>query len=154
MKLFDMSRKNIALLGTAAVLLLLSYAVHLYFTTRRMPESAPYYYSTDNGQTFFRMSDIRIPPFDHHGKKALEAGVYVDSHGKPFVAHVFTYSLAGQAILAGLPKFHGTIVDNDSLRMQASQYCLVRRPGHKKWVPWNSPQGQQIVTSAALRALL
>ncbi|NNM86654.1 MAG: hypothetical protein HKL96_12965 [Phycisphaerales bacterium] len=145
MKRIEMSRKNIALLGTAALLLILSYAVHMYFGAVSIPASGPYYYSTDNGRTFIRSRAIHIPPFDLNGKKAVEAGVFVDAHGKPYVAYVFTYLLAGQAILAGLPKVDGQKIDNDSMRMQASQYCLVRKPGHKKWVPWNSPEGQQIV---------
>ncbi len=140
-----MSRKNVALLGTAAILLILAYAVHRYFSATSIPATGPYYYTTDNGRSFISSRRIHIPPFDLGGKKAFEAGVFVDAHGKPYVAYVYTYLLAGQAILAGLPKVDGQKVDNDSMRMQASQYCLVRKPGHRKWVPWNSHEGQQIV---------
>lgn len=142
---FQVTPKNIALIIGACVLLLVGYGLHVYFAESAFPVSGAYFYSTDNGSTFFRSNNIQIPPFTADGKTALEAGVFVDAQGKPFVAYVYSYVTRGQEILRGLPHVAGQVVDNSTMRMQASKYCFVRRPGAKKWVPWNSPAGQKII---------
>ncbi len=142
---FAVAPKNIVLIGIAIVLLLASYAVDVYFGRTAVPRSETYFYSTTNGRTFFSSNNIQIPPFQVNGKKAAEAGVFVNARGKPVVAYVYSYATRGQEILRGLPMVAGRIVDNSEIRIQASRYCFVRRPGAKKWVPWNSPTGQKIV---------
>ncbi len=137
--------KNVKLVGIAVTLFVVAFMIHWYFSAAAIRTAGPYYYSTDNGRTFFRSDAIYIPPFKWKGKIALQAGVFVAAGGRPVIAYVFKYTLAGRDMLLALPRRKGRIMDSSSLRFQAAAYCLVRKPGHKKWVPWNSPEGQQIV---------
>ncbi len=143
--------RNAILLAIAVFLLLAILVLHsLFSASRSVPTGQQYDYSTDNGRTFFSSSTIHIPPFRHNGKKTFQVGVFVNSKGQPFVAYVFKYTPTGQGILQGLPKIDGQTVDNSQMRQDAAKHCLVRRPGGKTWVRWNSPAGQKIVNGPHL----
>ena len=137
--------RTIVLFAVLGVVFLVVVLLHLYWgETSGLPSMGPYYYSTDGGKTFFASGQIHIPPFKHNGKTAVAAVVYVDTHGKPFVGYVFTYGHTGHDLLLGLPKVNGQTINNIAMRRQASQDCFVRKPGSRKWVPWNSPEGRKI----------
>lgn len=137
--------RTIVLFAVLGVVFLVVVLLHLYWgRTSALPSMGPYYYSTDDGKTFYASGQIRIPPFKHDGKNAVAAVVYIDAHGQPFVAYVYTYNQTGHDLLLGLPKVGGQTVNNIGMRQQASQDCFVRKPGGKKWVPWNSPAGRKI----------
>ena len=138
--------QNAVLVMLAAAMLLASFTIYAKFYRRSSaPETSQYYYSTNNGLSFFRSDSIHIPPFRWHGKVAYQAGVFVNQQGSPFVAYVLRYTPTGQGILAGLPKIAGRTVDNSQMRLDAAKYCRVRPPGTKTWFQWNSPAGQRIV---------
>ncbi len=138
--------RTMGLFAVLGVVFLVVVLLHLYWGRNSgLPSLGPYYYSTDGGRTFFASGQIHIPPFKHNGKTAIAAVVYLNTHGRPFVAYVYTYGHTGHDLLLGMPKVGGQTVNNIGMRQQASQDCFVRKPGSRKWVPWNSPAGQKIV---------
>jgi hypothetical protein len=50
------------------------------------------FYSDDDGRTFFEDSLYKFPPFDHDGKTAVGAVVYVDAHNDKFVGYLTRYT--------------------------------------------------------------
>ena len=56
---------------------------------------ASLYYSDDDGQSFFKDSVYKFPPFDHNGKTADEAMVLVD-RGSNFVGYLVRYTPEAQ----------------------------------------------------------
>ncbi len=137
--------RTLGLFGVLAAVFLVVVLRHLYWGwTSEPPSMGPYYYSTDGGKTFFASGQIHIPPFKYDGKTAVAAVVYLNTHGRPFVAYVYKYDPAGRDLLLGLPTVAGRRVNNMAMRQQASQDCLVRKPGSRKWVPWTSSAGRKI----------
>jgi hypothetical protein len=53
------------------------------------PTSA--YYSDDDGQSYFKDSAYKFPPFDHDGKTAVQAMVFLD-HGSKIVGYLIRYT--------------------------------------------------------------
>ncbi len=71
------------------------------------------FYSDDDGQTFFRDSVYKFPPFDHEGKTAVEAMV-AESNGHRFVAYLMRYTPAAQEQLK--QKYNEAIRENLSVQ--------------------------------------
>ena len=49
------------------------------------------YYSDDDGQTYFKDSVYKFPPFDHGGKTVVQA-VLAESNGHRFVGYLMRYT--------------------------------------------------------------
>ena len=151
---FDLSRwtrletspRNLILIAALLVGIALLAAVHMFSGGPSMPTLGRYYYSVNNGRTFFASHAIHIPPFAFHGKPAVAAGVFVNVRGLPFVAYVYKYDPTGRGMVAsGISTVNGQRVDNGAMREQAARFCYVSKPGGKQWVLWTSPAGQKIV---------
>ena len=130
-------------LGVAVVGMLLISGLIYYVGTRggRPPSLGPYYYTVDDGKTFFSSDILRIPPFSKDGEEAVAVALFKDNMGQAFVGFLYKYSTEGKQMLAQLP------TDN-AYRAEASRYCVVKRPGEGRWVPADSAAGRVIAARA------
>ena len=127
-------------LAGAAAILVLSVAVYRYQTTGTTPPPlGPYYYSVDDGRSYFTSDALRFPPFTENGQEAVAAAVYTGLSHQPFVGFLYKYSAAGRALLAPVK------MDTPSIRAETARYCLVKRPGESEWVPATSRRGAEII---------
>lgn len=100
------------------------------------PEETQAWYTSDDGQTWFKDSNRLVPPFERDGREAVLAHVY-ECDGKPFVAYMLKYTPEGKAIFekfraaedAGDPNF------DESMLMALSGHARYKRPGEKEWTP-------------------
>jgi hypothetical protein len=56
-----------------------------------------FYFTVDDGATYFADDINRIPPFLHDGKQAVRAQVIKGATGRPFVAYLLRYSASAKA---------------------------------------------------------
>jgi hypothetical protein len=84
--------------GVAVALLLLACIILTYYFLSHSSEHANVstrYYSDDDGQTYFKDTLFKFPPFDHDGKTAVQA-VLGESNGHDFVAYLMRYTPEAQ----------------------------------------------------------
>lgn len=103
---------------------------------KSMPDLGPYYFSNDDGKTFFTLPEDRLAPFDHQGHEAAVAVLFADASNKPFVGYLAKLSPEGQQVLK---KANWRIMANDG-----PVYTLVKRPGDASWVPALSREGKAV----------
>lgn len=115
------------------------------------------YYSDDDGQSYFKDSVYKFPPFDHGGKPADEAMVVVDQ-GSKIVAYLARYTPEAQKKLADLynQDVNNHMSDKDiqhniltymhdpSIFLRG-QECKIPGPGNK-WIPRAQFSGAMIKT--------
>jgi hypothetical protein len=97
------------------------------------------FYTTDDGQTFFRDDFERIPPYDKSGKQAVRAVVF-EANGKPFVGYMSRFS---QSAKAAIEKYNadmatGKYTSGPPASFAAYQIATMsgaeyKRPGDKSW---------------------
>ena len=95
-----------------------------------------YYYTNDDGKTYFRDSAERITPFDHDGKPAVRAHVFKAKDGHIFVAWMERNTEKAAAVLRrlrpeGKPPVPASQADIAAMA-QGGEYRKVADP---KWVP-------------------
>lgn len=88
-----------------------------------IPIDAPeYYFTVDDGKTFFAASSDNIPPFDYDGQQAVLADVF-QCDGKKFVGYMERFT----------PKYHDEVVAHgltpDAMRFGRE----LKKPGDAKW---------------------
>jgi hypothetical protein len=98
----------------------IQYADHLFF-------------SDDDGKTFYTDDASNIAPYDHNGKRAVQAMVFHCDDGAPFVGYLVKYSPATKSALESYSA-HERITDMRALAMR-QQAMLVKKPGGSRWVP-------------------
>jgi hypothetical protein len=81
-----------------------------------------YYYTIDDGQTWFADSSTKLPPFDHDGKQAVRCYVFKSTQGK-FAALLQKYD---DKTLEQLAHRTDQIPPRDAT-------VLVKKPGEKRW---------------------
>ncbi len=114
------------------------------------------FYSDDDGVTWFADSGDKIMPFDHNGKPAVGAGVYVGSDGKPFVARLVRYSPAARNAL-GAARARGE--SPSTVSVQPMMEARKPRSASAAWVPDTDPGFEAMMaaptdaTGTPLRAL-
>jgi hypothetical protein len=105
------------------------------------PTSA--YYSDDDGQTYFRDSVYKFPPFDHGGKIAVEV-VLGESSGHTFVAYLTRFTSDARKQLQ--QKYDDAVKNNLSVQQTVLDFMSsppinmegmeVKLPGSgHEWVP-------------------
>ncbi len=123
-------------LGYGIVVVLLALAGLLLFIRMRPPqtiiEKAYGYYTDDDSKTYFR-DVLKVPPFDHGGREAVEAIVIRDPNGQPTVAYMVKYTPEQSAQL-------------NKVLAKCDRYCvygpggmLVKKPGGA-WLACDGPQ--------------
>ena len=113
-------------------------------------EGAPsgrFFYSNDDGKTWFIDDSTKFPPFMKDGKEAVRAYVYRTKDGKEFVGLLERYTLAGKkkleddaARLAANPLL---MEDNSMAAAEALQW---KKPGQAAWVSANDPRVGTVTT--------
>ena len=132
-------KKN--LLTVAAIGLLVIGAI-IYWLTGT--ESAPVvasqaFYTTDEGQTWFKDDIRKIPPFDHNGKPAYRCYLYTEG-GKTVVAYLERYTDEARKVVEKLSQ-PGS--QPDPIAMQTIMKGLeVKKPGapDSEWVSRTDPK--------------
>jgi hypothetical protein len=108
--------------------------------------SGRFFYSADDGKTWFVDDSTKIPPFLKDGKEAVRAYVYRTKDGKEFVGLLERYSPAGKKMLdaaAALPPDPLRMEDNSMAAAEALQW---KKPGQKTWVSANDPRAANVTT--------
>jgi hypothetical protein len=91
------------------------------------------YVTTDDGATTFRVSNMKVAPFESGGKEAVQAVMVSCDGGKSLVVgHLARY---GDAKVR--EQVAGMLRKNASGRFPLPD---VKRPGEKEWVSWVDPQ--------------
>ena len=80
----------------------------LYLDRREHVDVTEAYYSDDDGQTYFKDSVYKFPPFDHGGKTVVQA-VLAESNGHRFVGYLMRYTPQAREKLQ--QKYDGAIKD-------------------------------------------
>ena len=109
------------------------------------------YFSTDDGQTYFKDDASNLPPFDSGGKQAVRARVFVCSGAKPFVGYLERFTPGGlkaqqqlDAMKDAKPGPTGPKIDPKTIQT-ASLGREVKRPGDKAWVPAIGAAGAKVL---------
>ena len=102
-----------------------------------IPEGQPTkaWYTTDDGQTWFKDSNRKVPPFDHGGKQAVLAKVY-ECNGKQFVGWMERYKPEQAKKLARYraQEDAGETPDEGLLMASGGLGAIeYKRPGDKTW---------------------
>jgi hypothetical protein len=56
--------------------------------SRQRPTGSLVWYTTDDGKSWFPESALKLPPFDHEGKKAYRCYVFACKDGAEYVSHL------------------------------------------------------------------
>jgi hypothetical protein len=127
--------------AVAIGLILLAAAVaafSLHPTHRSDPHSG--FFSDDDGQTYFKDSIYKFPPFDHDGKTAVAARVYTDGKHN-FVGYLERFTADGKRRLEteynkGTPESAVTVLNLMISPGIAIGGMEVKKPGPQNpWVP-------------------
>ena len=118
----------------AAVVLLLAAIGFIWSSTRQATASLPprMYFSDDDGKTYFADDSGKVPPFDHNGKPAYLANVFLCAGGQPFVGFLLRYTPKGKEELENMSvsQRNGSDMSVNNLKKMESQ---VKLPGQKRW---------------------
>lgn len=133
-------KRNQKLLGCVAACIFAASLAVIYFTSGKSgqanPYLGPYYYTDDDGASFFASTKQFLPPFDHNGKEAVGAVIFSNSNHQPFVGYLTKLTPEGQDALKSM--------DWKLMMTDLPRYSLVKRAGEKEWVPALSPHGRYI----------
>jgi hypothetical protein len=119
-------QKQVSIAGGVFTALCISVIVIEIFASRQSHSTKPpdYYFTVDDGQTWFVESSEKYPPFDYKGGQAVRAYVFQCSSGKKFVGFLERYSASTKKDLdAGKP------LDTGMIRFGRE----LKRPGDAKW---------------------
>jgi hypothetical protein len=108
--------------------------------------SGKFFYSTDDGKTWFVDESTRIPPFMKDGKEAVRAHVYRTKDGTEFVGFLERYSPAGKKMLdtaAARASDPLMVTDNSLAAAEATEW---KKPGSTAWVSANDPRVGTVTT--------
>jgi hypothetical protein len=93
-------------------------------TRQKFPSGPPdYYFTVDDGKTYFAASSNNFPPFDYNGQTAVGAYVY-ECNGKRFVGYLERYTPEARALMVAGKE------TPDTLRFGRE----LKRPGDTVWV--------------------
>jgi hypothetical protein len=102
------------------------------------PDAGPSHmawYTSDDGRTWFKDTDRRVPPFEHGGATAVLAHVY-RCGDRPFVAWMERYDPEGKDVLDAYRAAEdaGRSPSGGSL-MGIQVHVEYKRPGEERWTP-------------------
>lgn len=104
------------------------------------------YFTDDDGKTTFVGDLDKLPPFDHNGKKAYRARVFIDGHGQRFVGWLESYDDNAKKHLEKVIK-DGELPERAMGEAAPPDRPLVKKPGQATWVSpvRNQSEWQKIV---------
>jgi hypothetical protein len=125
--------KNKQVSGIVSFVLVVAAIAFAYYQFR--PERPPTksWFTTDDGQTWFRDSNRKVPPFQHDGKEAVFAMVY-ECHGKQYVGYMSRYKPEAKRKLDEYYAAEDAGKTTDpSTPGSAEWHVEFKRPGEKEW---------------------
>ena len=128
--------KNSALTtgGTIAIILLALAVVAWEMKPKTVKIVNGYFFSTDDGQTWYVDEMTNNPPYQHDGQEAVLAHIY-DCGGKDFC--LFLEKLT--------PDMKATMEDPNHGDVNIDAGSLVKKPGDKDWVGKTTKDGRAIM---------
>jgi hypothetical protein len=120
--------------STVASVLLVAGAIG-FLCYQFWPERPPTkdWYTTDDGQTWFKESNRKVPPFQHDGKEAVLAKVYT-CHGKKFVGYLMRYKPDAKRRVEQYRAAEDTGKPTDGINIAGTDWQIeYKRPGDKQW---------------------
>jgi hypothetical protein len=136
--------RNRAISAAVCVVLILGSALYMYFSFKSAgPTLAPpkRTYSSDDGQTHFSAATYDFAPCTLDGKEVMQAALYSDMAGKPFVAYLMKYTDEAKEFLKG----HATDPDPNAPGGVLNRGTLVKRPGDGDWIPLSDKNATAII---------
>ncbi len=127
--------------------------VILYFAVFRSSSSGSVqflptknFFSDDDGKTYYVDDMINIPPYDHNGKKAYIAKVFMSKDGQKFVGYLESYDDKDKK------KIKDAMEKNNVPPSQAIQGLdvLVKKPMGGKWVKVNGASMLEIMRAVKI----
>jgi hypothetical protein len=101
------------------------------------------FFTADDGKTWFAEDASKLTPFDHDGKEAVRAHVFV-SGGKKWVAYLERCTPEGRKAMEAVEKNPGA-----TAQMRGVAMMEVKRPGETTWSrPTEGKKYADIVTVA------
>jgi hypothetical protein len=123
--------KNIS--TTASALLVVAAIGFLYYQFRPQRPPTKEWYTIDDGQTWFKDSNRKVPPFQHNGKEAVLAKVY-ECHGKTFVAYLKRYKPEAKRKMDEYRAAEDAGKPTDGINIAGTDWQFeFKRPGEKEW---------------------
>jgi len=117
----------------ASVVLFLGALGLLYYQFRPVGPPTKEWYTTDDGQTWFKDSNRKVPPFDHGGKEAVLAKVF-ECHGKQFVGYLKRYKPEGKRRMDEYRAAEDAGKPTDGINIAGTDWQFeFKRPGEKEW---------------------
>jgi hypothetical protein len=111
------------------------------------PDGGPpdqYYFSTDDGASYFAADMKKVPPFDSGGKVAVRAYVYTCDGGKTnYVAYLERFTDASKKQMEAMIA-QGKVTPLELAPVSFSG-SLVKLPKSERWIPQSSPAAMQIL---------
>ena len=121
-------------------------SVYWVVTSLRGRVEAPtFYFTNDDGQSFFTLRSPQIPPFDHEGREAVQAIVYEGSDGRPFVGCLFKYTTQGKEAMLRRKQGGWGSAAGGAVPMVTPDDELYKRPGQEKWIPNSDPGATELM---------
>jgi hypothetical protein len=108
------------------------------------------YFTTDDGMSFFELTNDNVPPFKHEGKTAVRAYVFSCDGGKTrFVGFLERFTPdAKKTIEAALKHPNEDTIDGQGAIQTGAQVKLPRTGNDdSKWILRDSPEGQALMDS-------
>ena len=108
--------------------------------------AAMFYFTVDDGKTYFADDAKKVPPFDHEGKPAYRVQVFRCPDGQEHVSHMERYSPADKKRLEdALAKSP----DRNIAQLEATAFIGVKeikKPGAKDWVKMSAKTVEEYST--------
>jgi hypothetical protein len=140
---------TLGLTGAAVVVALLMTIMQLRGGSSELAEGVPsgkFFYTTDDGKTWFIDDSTKFPPFMKDGKEAVRAYVYRTKDGKEFVGLLERYTLAAKKSLEAAAARPPDPLGMEDASMAAADAVLWKKPGQTAWVSVNDPRAAGVQT--------
>jgi hypothetical protein len=131
------SRKAAMVVVPLAVLSIFIAVWQLSAGTSSSQEVGEAFYSDDDGATWFPDAGDRIMPFDHDGKPAVGAVVFIDARGKPVVGYLIRHSPAARA---AIERAKAAGAETGTVSVQPMLEAKRPRSASARWVPDIDPE--------------
>jgi hypothetical protein len=143
------SYSNLGLVAATVLILVgAGYSWHSLRHSDIPPTQSECFYTDDGGQTYYKDTILKFPPFDHDGKTAVEAKVFTDGN-RTFVGMLWRYKPDMKKKLEDIYAQQGSAVIRYMLlapvEYGGSEYKIV---GGKS--DWTSAAGMEMVRFKAL----
>jgi hypothetical protein len=105
----------------------------IYYQFRPDRPSGKEWYTNDDGQSWFKDSARKVPPFQHDGKEAVFAKVY-ECHGKKFVGYLMRYKPDGKRRMEEARAMEDAGKEPDQTKLMGVDFQTeYKRPGEQEW---------------------